>query len=108
VIPRSATYRAVMASAATVTATGEDHWAGDCQGDDAWLWDECLDGQDETPAERSQRHAVATSICRTCPMLATCALALAGQTMPTSGIWAGQLAGFPGKGTRWRIVGDVA
>jgi hypothetical protein len=106
--PASATIRAVMTSTSPATPTGDDQWVGDCQGDDAWLWDESLDGQDEPPKKRAQRHALAASICRTCPMLATCRMALAGQTLPASGIWAGQLAGFPGKGTRWRIVGDVA
>lgn len=71
---------------------GEDHWQGDCAEDPA-MWDDFLDGVDETPTDRRDRLALAVDICGTCPLLRACERALAAQTAPVSGVWAGRLVG---------------
>jgi len=76
---------------ATLTA---ESWEVDahCRGPLAYLWDDSLDGEFESPQARRSRHRKAAHVCATCPALQACGVA-ATQTTRAEGIWAGTLIG---------------
>jgi len=63
-----------------------------CRGPLAYLWDDSLDGEFESPQSRRARHRRAAEVCATCPARSACAAA-ATQTPRAEGIWAGTLIG---------------
>lgn len=69
--------------------------AGHCRGPLAWMWDDSLDGEFESPHARRARHRKAAEVCATCPARSACAMA-ATQTARAEGIWAGTLM-VPGR-----------
>ena len=64
-------------------------WNGSC-GENPQMWDYHGDDE-ETWKEQQVRHQIVARICRTCPMFEPCGRALAAQTQPVSGVWAGQV-----------------
>lgn len=60
-----------------------------------WLWDQTLDDDSrESPAARAERHGLAISICRRCPVRSDCkeeVLALQRQGKPVEGVWFGEV-----------------
>jgi len=75
------------------TLTAES-WEVDahCRGPLAYLWDDSLDGEFESPQARRTRHRKAAEVCATCPVRSDCATA-ATQTARAEGVWAGTLIG---------------
>ena len=66
-------------------------WLGLCSQNPA-LWDGHWDDDGaESRAERQQRHAIAADLCMECPLLTACERALAAETEPVTGVWAGRL-----------------
>lgn len=63
-----------------------------CRGPLAYLWDDSLDGEFESPSARKRRHRKAAEVCATCPALQACAAAVT-QTSRAEGVWAGTLIG---------------
>jgi len=47
-----------------------------CRGPLAYLWDDSLDGEFESPQARRARHRKAAQVCATCPALQACAAAV--------------------------------
>ncbi|MFC7657986.1 WhiB family transcriptional regulator [Pseudonocardia benzenivorans] len=59
-----------------------------CRGH-APLFDDQLD--DESPDERTARHARAVELCRACPALARCSAVEIGLPRDVRGVWAGRV-----------------
>lgn len=91
---RTDTARAVHTILRTPEVGGPESWELQvhCRGPLAWMWDDSLDGEFESPQARRARHRKAAQVCATCPARSACAAA-ATQTTRAEGIWAGTLIG---------------
>jgi hypothetical protein len=54
-------------------------------------WDAELDGVGESAAQRARRHGVAQTICRRCPIMATCLASRTGNPQLGAGVWGGEV-----------------
>lgn len=89
---RTDTARVVLTILRTPDAGGGGSWEAQvhCRGPLAWMWDDALDDEVESPQARRARHTKAAQVCATCPALQACAAAVTDQD---SGVWAGRLVG---------------
>jgi transcription factor WhiB len=55
------------------------------------LWDAELDGERESAAQHAQRHREAQTICRRCPIMATCLASRTGNPQLGGGVWGGEV-----------------
>jgi len=89
---RTDTARVVHTPLRTPELGGVESWElqAHCRGPLAYLWDDHLDGEFESPQARRARHAKATAVCATCPAMQACAAAV---TPQDAGVRAGRLLG---------------